>query len=118
VTPTNTPTVVTVNVAGGAGTSIADAAVVIWNAGLATSADTAAEINTLLAAQNGDFNGGVLVAAYTNGGTDVGIYYDSDAPHHEAGPACASSRHQSRGFGDADVTQPRRNPLERLSNRL
>jgi hypothetical protein len=76
-TPTNTPNVVTVTVAGGAGTSIAGADVIIWNVGTVASADTAAEINTLLAAQNGDFNGGVLVAAYN--GTDVAIYHDSDA---------------------------------------
>jgi Ca2+-binding RTX toxin-like protein len=66
---------------GGGGTSIATADLVIWTAGTENSKDTAAEVDTLLAAQNGTFNGGVFVLAHNDdvSNNHVALYYDSDA---------------------------------------
>jgi Ca2+-binding RTX toxin-like protein len=81
-TPTNSPTVVTVTSQGGGGgnTNISAADIVIWNASPTHSLmDTASQIDNFLDGQNGTFNGGVVVVAYTNGGANVGIWYDPDA---------------------------------------
>jgi hypothetical protein len=65
------------------GTSISGADIVIWNVtGSSTSnMNTATEIDDFLLQQNGTFDGGVLMAAYTEvaGVNQVAIYYDSDA---------------------------------------
>ncbi|WP_212001903.1 calcium-binding protein [Bradyrhizobium sp. JYMT SZCCT0180] len=75
--------IVTVTTAGlgGAGTSIAGADLVRFNLTNTNDVDTAGEIDTRLDAQNGTFNGGVFVLAYTDvAGTDqVALYYDADA---------------------------------------
>ncbi len=72
----------TVTVTGGGGSTISSADLVVFNIA-ANSADTAAEINTLLDNQNGTFNGGVFVLAYTDvlggAGNNVALYYDPDA---------------------------------------
>jgi Ca2+-binding RTX toxin-like protein len=79
-TATTAPTIIDVGAAGtvgGSGTSIALADVVRWT-GTASSMDSVAEVDAFLQAQNGTFDGGVLMGAYTASGT-VGIYYDADA---------------------------------------
>jgi len=83
--------IITAGTAGGAGTSIAGADLVIWNAGTGTSdknnADTAGEINTFLDTQNGTFDGGVFVLAYSDevSSNQVALYYDADANDTGAG---------------------------------
>ena len=72
---------VTVTVAGGAGTSIAGAQLILWNAGAAGATNnTAAAIDTFLQNQSGTFDGGVFVLAYDS--TDANapaLFYDADA---------------------------------------
>ena len=79
-TAIGTGTVATVT---SAGTSISGADIVIWNVtGSSTSnMNTATEIDDFLLHQNGTFDGGVLMAAYTEvaGVNQVAIYYDFDA---------------------------------------
>jgi Ca2+-binding RTX toxin-like protein len=77
----NSSVMVTTAGLGGAGTSIAGADLVIFNLTDTNDVDAAGEINTRLDAQNGTFNGGVFVLAYTDvAGTDqVALYYDADA---------------------------------------
>ena len=62
---------------GPVGTSIATADIVSWT-GLAAAMDTAAEVNAMLAAQNGKFAGGVFVLGYDSAGK-VALYHDDDA---------------------------------------
>ena len=71
-----------VTAGGGAGTSIAGAKLVIWNTGASKdNIDATAEVDTFLDTQNGTFDGGVFVLAYTDAGgaNRVGLYYDPDA---------------------------------------
>jgi hypothetical protein len=71
-----------VTTGGGAGTSIAGAKLVIWNTGASKdNIDTIVEVDNFLDTQNGTFNGGVFVLAYTDvgGSNRVGLYYDPDA---------------------------------------
>jgi VCBS repeat-containing protein len=66
---------------GAAGTTIAGADLVVWDAGSVASKDTVNEIDTLLRNQGGTFEGGVLVLAQSNSasGSPAALYYDSDA---------------------------------------
>ena len=74
-------TSVSVTTNGAGGTNIGTADLVIWSAGTENSKDTAGEVDSLLAAQNGTFNGGVFVLAHNDAvnNNDVALYYDSDA---------------------------------------
>ncbi|WP_312014975.1 VCBS domain-containing protein [Bradyrhizobium sp. AUGA SZCCT0160] len=80
-------TIVTVTTAGlgGSGTDISPsgqaADLVIFDLTNADAADTTGEINSLLSNQNGDFDGGVFVLAYSDvaGSNRVALYHDSDA---------------------------------------
>jgi len=63
--------------AGAAASSIAGADIVLWT-GTASSMDSAAEINTMLAGKAGTFAGGVFVVAYDALGK-VALYYDDSA---------------------------------------
>ncbi|WP_354066516.1 VCBS domain-containing protein [Bradyrhizobium sp. OAE829] len=80
-------TIVTVTTAGlgGSGTDISpagqEADLVIFDLTNADAADTTGEINSLLSNQNGDFDGGVFVLAYSDvaGSNRVALYHDSDA---------------------------------------
>jgi Ca2+-binding RTX toxin-like protein len=79
--PTSTPTLVQVTAAPGGGVgpaSIAGADVIVFSATNKTLVDSAAEIDQVLAAANGTFDGGVIIAAYDASG-HVALYYDADA---------------------------------------
>lgn len=77
--------IVTVTSQGLAGTNIAGADLVVWNVGTGTpdknSIDDATKVDAFLTGQNGSFDGGVFVLAYTDAenNNQVGLYYDSDA---------------------------------------
>lgn len=67
-------TLVSVN---GPGASIAGADVVVWNHPWQKLA-SAAQVDSMLSAQAGTFDGGVLVVAH-NAGQKLAVYYDADA---------------------------------------